>query len=149
MGAYHIIYDSYLRDRVVRRSVLSHYNDCNVLSMHALIGGFSDEGALWADEMIAVIDENLRVAYEFFTSELSGIKLMRPQGTYMLYLDCADWCRDHGVPIGQLQARGVRCGVVWQNGEAFMYPDTIRMNLALPLSLEKEALRRLKEYVFI
>ena len=44
VGSYHIIYNKYLRDRVVRRSEMSHYNECNVLSMHALIGSFSPEG---------------------------------------------------------------------------------------------------------
>ena len=40
VGSYHIIYNKYLRDRVVRRGEMSHYNECNVLSMHALIGSF-------------------------------------------------------------------------------------------------------------
>ena len=49
----------------------------------------------------------------------------------------------------QLQARGVRCGVVWQNGEDFFWPDTIRVNLALPRARLEEALARLKNYVFV
>ena len=149
VGAYHVIYNDYLRDRVVRRSVLSHYNDCNVLSVRALIGGFSPEGERWTEEMISVIDGNLRYACDFIAEHFKGVRVMRPQGTYMLFLDCGDWCRAHGVPIGELQARGVRCGVIWQNGEAFVYPDSIRMNLALPQSRLIEALDRLKKYAFI
>ena len=149
VGSYHIIYNKYLRDRVVRRSELSHYNDCNVLSVHALIGGFSPEGEQWAEEMISVIDANLKYACDFIAENFPGVRVMRPEGTYMLYLDCGDWCREHGVSIGELQARGVRCGVVWQNGEAFVYPDSIRMNLALPFQLEREAFDRLKKYAFI
>ena len=42
-----------------------------------------------------------------------------------------------------------RCGVIWQNGEAFFWPDTIRMNLALPKSRLVEAMGRLEKYVFI
>ena len=44
IGSYHIIYDSYLRDRVRRRSAMSHYNAMNVLSMHALIGAYQPQG---------------------------------------------------------------------------------------------------------
>ena len=149
VGSYHIIYNKYLRDRVVNQSRLSHYNDCNVLSVHALIGAFSPEGAEWTDEMIAVVDDNLGYACDFISAHFPGVKVMRPQGTYMLFLDCGDWCRQHGVSIRELQARGVRCGVIWQNGEAFFHPDSIRMNFALPHSLAVEAMDRLKKYVFI
>lgn len=149
VGSYHIIYNKYLRDRIVRQSVVSHYNDCNVLSMHALIGGFSPEGEQWADEMIAVIDQNLAYACKFIKENFEGVRVMRPQGTYMLFLDCGEWCRTHGVGIRELQARGVRCGVIWQNGEDFAFPNSIRMNLALPYTRVVEAFDRLKKYAFI
>ena len=149
VGSYHIIYNKYLRDRVVTQSRLSHYNDCNVLSVHALMGAFSPEGEEWTDEMIAVVDSNLGYACDFINAHFPGVKVMRPQGTYMLFLDCGDWCRQHGISIQELQERGVRCGVIWQNGEAFFHPDSIRMNFALPHSLAVEAMDRLKKYVFI
>ena len=143
-----MIYNPYLRDRMQRRAALTHYNEPNVLSMHALIGGYRDSGD-WADEMIRVIDENLEYACAFIREHFAGVKVMRPQGTYMLFLDCGDWCRAHGVTIKELQERGVRCGVIWQNGEFFFLPDSIRMNLALPKSRLVEAMERLKKYVFI
>lgn len=149
VGSYHIIYNKYLRDRVLRQSRLSHYNDCNVLSVHALIGGFSPEGEAWADEMIQVVNGNLQYACDFIRDNFPGVKVMCPQGTYMLFLDCGDFCRSHGISISQLQERGVGCGVIWQNGEDFLLPDSIRMNFALPRSLAEEAMERLKKYVFV
>ncbi len=149
VGSYHIIYNKYLRDRILRQSRLSHYNDCNVLSVHALIGGFSPDGEAWADEMIQVVNGNLQYACDFIRDNFPGVKVMRPQGTYMLFLDCGDFCRSHGISISQLQERGVRCGVIWQNGEDFLLPDSIRMNFALPRSLAEEAMERLKKYVFV
>lgn len=149
VGSYHIIYNKYLRDRILRQSRLSHYNDCNVLSVHALIGGFSPEGEAWADEMIQVVNGNLQYACDFIRDNFPGVKVMRPQGTYMLFLDCGDFCRSHGISISQLQERGVRCGVIWQNGEDFLLPDSIRMNFALPRSLAEEAMERLRKYVFL
>lgn len=149
VGSYHIIYNKYLRERVLRQSRLSHYNDCNVLSVHALIGGFSPEGEAWAEEMIQVVKGNLDYACGFIRDNFPGVKVMRPQGTYMLFLDCGDFCRSRGISISQLQERGVRCGVIWQNGEDFMFPDSIRMNFALPRSLAEEAMERLRKYVFL
>ncbi len=48
-----------------------------------------------------------------------------------------------------LQYRGVKAGVIWQDGEAFVMKDTIRMNLALPTRVLKEAMERLKEKAFV
>ena len=149
VGSYHIIYNKYLRDRVVRQSAMTHYNDLNVLSVRALTGAFCREGEEWAEEMISVIDENIDYACKFISENFPGVSFMRPQGTYMLVLDCGEFCRAKGITITELQHRGIRCGVIWQNGEAFIYPNSIRMNLALPKSRLIEAMDRLKKYVFI
>ena len=149
VGSYHIIYNKYLRDRVVRQSAMTHYNDLNVLSVRALTGAFCREGEEWAEEMISVIDENIGYACGFISENFPGVSFMRPQGTYMLFLDCGEFCRAKGITITELQHRGIRCGVIWQNGEAFIYPNSIRMNLALPKSRLIEAMDRLKKYVFI
>ena len=148
VGSYHVIYNDCLRERVERRGVLSHYNEPNILAVHALIGAYRDGGP-WCDEMIRVVDENLRYACDFIGAHFPGVSVMRPQGTYMLYLDCGVWCREHGVPIAELLARGVRCGVIWQNGEAFFWPDSIRMNLALPKARLVEAMERLRAHAFV
>ena len=149
IGSYHIIFNSVLRDRVRRISDATHYNDCNVLSLHALLGAYSPAGEEWVDEMRLVIDENLRYACDFIAAHFPGVKAMRPEGTYMLFLDCGDWLRAHGCSLRELAHRGVRAGVIWQDGEAFHAPDSIRMNLALPRALLIEAMSRLEKYAFI
>ena len=149
VGSYHIVYNRYLRERLVRQSEQSHYNSCNVLSMHALVGAYSPEGEAWCEEMIRTVDGNFAYACGFIKENFPGVRLMRPQGTYMLFLDCHDWCAANGVSIGELQRRAVRKGVIWQNGEDFVWPETIRMNLALPLSRLEEAMERLKAYAFV
>ena len=44
--------------------------------------------------------------------------------------------------------RGARAGVIWQDGAAFAWPDSIRMNLALPHSRLVEAMERLRVHAF-
>lgn len=149
VGSYHVVYNSLLKDRIRREAEITHYNSMNVLSMHALIAAYSKEGAAWTDELLQVLDRNLRFACLFIREHFKGVKCMLPEGTYMLYLDCADWCSAHGVGINELQERGVRKGVIWQNGEAFCRKNTIRMNLALPFTLVEEVFSRLKNEVFI
>lgn len=148
VGSYHIVYDKYLRDRLLRQSSLGHYNSPNVLSMHALIGAYSPEGHEWVDELCQVLSGNVDYAYQYITSHFKGVSLSKPQGTYMLYLDCSGWCKEHGRTLDQLLKAGWDVGVIWQDGRPFNRPFTIRMNLALPLSRVQEAFGRLSQHVF-
>ncbi|MDO4870458.1 MAG: aminotransferase class I/II-fold pyridoxal phosphate-dependent enzyme [Bacillota bacterium] len=149
VGSYHIIYNDYLRDRVVRQSSLSVYNAMNVLSMHALIGAYKDEGMAWVDELRQVLTANVDYACDFIAEHFKGIEVSHPQGTYMLLLDCGQWLRENGKTIDELLRGGVEVGVLWQDGRQFNRPDSIRMNLALPTSRVKEAFERLAKYVII
>ena len=149
VGSYHIIYNPWIRDRVMKESSLCHYNDANVLSMHALMGAYRQEGEEWVDELCAVITENVEYACDHIEKHYPGVTVSRPQGTYMLFLDCEEWCRSHDMTLEELEKAGWDVGVIWQDGKMFHGEYSIRMNLALPLSRVKEAFRRLDEYVFL
>ncbi|MGX8678867.1 MAG: MalY/PatB family protein [Sphaerochaetaceae bacterium] len=148
IGSYRIIYNPALRDRVAKESSLSHYNDMNVLSMHALIGAYRSEGYEWVDELCQVLSGNINWAFDYIKSHYEGIEVSKPQGTYMLFLDCSSWCRDHSKTIDELLKAGSDVGVAWQDGRPFGGEHTIRMNLALPLSRVQEAFARLSKHVF-
>ena len=148
IGSYHIIYNKWLRERMDRETALSHYNKMNVLSMHALIGAYQPEGYEWVDELCEVLSGNVNYACDFIEKHFEGVELSKPEGTYMLFLDCTKWCEKHGKTIAELQQMGWDVGVAWQDGRAFHGPCHIRMNLALPLSRVQEAFDRLDKYVF-
>lgn len=149
IGSYHIIYNKWLRDRIEKESSLPHYNGMNVLSMHALIGAYKPEGYEWVDELKQVLTKNVAYACDYIENHFESIRVSRPQGTYMLFLDCTDWCNAHDKTIDELLKIGWDIGVAWQDGRAFHGPCHIRMNLALPLSRVQEAFDRLQKYVFI
>ncbi len=148
IGSYHIIYSDYLRDRVAAQSEKSHYNSMNVLSMHALLGAYEPAGHEWVDELCQVIDGNVSYACDFIERRLEGVRVVRPQGTYMLFIDCAGWLEAHGKTLDELLRAGWEVGVGWQDGRPFHGPTHIRMNLALPLSRVQEAFGRLDTHVF-
>ncbi len=147
-GSYHVIYNPCLRDRMEKVSASTHYNKCNVLSMHALVGAYKDEGREWVDELCQTLKGNIDYAYEFITSNFQGVSLAKPEGTYMLFLDCRNWCAEQGVTLDDVLKEGIRVGVIWQDGRPFYGEYCIRVNLALPFALVKEAMDRLKKYVF-
>ncbi len=148
IGSYHIICDPVLRDRIKKESSLCHYNDINVLSMHALIGAYSDEGHLWADELCEVLTENVQYAVDFIRTNFDGLTVQEPEGTYMLFVDCEEWCNKHSKTLKELEEQCWRVGVALQDGAMFNGPYSVRINLALPLSRVQEAMERLKKYVF-
>ena len=148
IGSYHIIYNPHLRSRVRKESSLCHYNDMYVLSMHALIGAYQAEGYEWVDELCTVLTGNVRYATDYIRSHFEGVSVAEPEGTYMLFPDCSEWCRAHGKSLRELEKAAWRVGVALQDGAMFGGPWNVRINLALPLSRVEEAMRRLDQYVF-
>lgn len=148
VGSYSIIYNPWLRDRVAKEASLSHYNSQNVLSMYALIGAYQDEGYEWLEELRQVLTENVDFACNYIREHFEGVKVCRPQGTYMLFVDCTDWCKAHGRTIDDVEQAAWAVGVAFQDGRQFCGPCHVRINLALPLSRVKEAFDRLDKYVF-
>ena len=149
VGSYHIIYNKALRDRVLARSEKPHYNEMNVLSMHALLGAYTPEGREWVDELCEVLSGNVNFACDFITRHFPGVQVAKPEGTYMLFLDCTDWCAAHEKTLEDVLHAGWDVGVAWQDGRMFHHPCAIRMNLALPRALVEEAFNRLSAYVFV
>ena len=148
VGSYHIIYNKWLHDRCLKEASLGHYNSMNVMSMHALIGAYSPEGSQWVKELNETITGNVDFACGYIAEHFEGVTVSRPQGTYMLFIDCAGWLEKHGKTMDELMRAGWDVGVVWQDGRAFHGQTHIRLNLALPLSRVQEAFRRLDKYVF-
>ena len=148
VGSYHIVYNKMLKDRCDKESSLSHYNAMNVMSMHALMGAYTPAGYEWVEELNRTIAGNIDFACSYIEKHFAGVTFSKPQGTYMLFIDCGKWLENHGKTMDQLLKAGWDVGVVWQDGRAFHGQTHIRLNLALPLSRVKEAFQRLDKYVF-
>ena len=148
VGSYSIIYNSWLRHRIEKESSLCHYNSMNLLSMYALIGAYKDEGYEWVDELRQVITGNVDFACDYIEKHFDGVAVSKPQGTYMLFLDCTGWCQKHGKTMDELERMCWDVGVALQDGRMFHGPHHLRVNLALPLHRVQEAFHRLDQYVF-
>lgn len=148
VGSYRIVYNKRLRDQMDKEAKLTQYNHMNVLSMHALIGAYRPEGAQWVDQLCQVLSGNIAYACDYIHKHFEGVKVSKPEGTYMLFVDCSEWCRNHSKTIDQVEQAAWEVGVAVQDGRPFYGPCHIRMNLALPLSRVQEAFARLDKYVF-
>ena len=148
VGSYHVIYNKLLKDRQDKESSLSHYNGMNMMSMYALIGAYKPEGYEWTEELCQTISGNVNWACDYIAEHFEGVTVSKPQGTYMLFIDCEKWLEKHGKTMDELMKAGWDVGVIWQDGRAFHGKTHIRLNLALPLSRVQEAFERLDKYVF-
>lgn len=149
IGAYHVIPNKEIREKVDKVSVATHYNYCNVLSMYALTGAYTKDGGIWTDELNETINKNVFLTYDFFKNELKDIEVSRPEGTYMFLIDCGRWCVNNNISFDNLLKKGIYEGIIWNDGRAFHAGESIRLNLALPYDILEEALNRMKESIFI
>ena len=144
-NSYRVVYNKFLKDGTDKAS----HGGIHVLSMHALMGAYSDAGMRWVDELNQVLTQNVNYVCDYVNEKFPGVSVSRGQGTYMLYLDCSEWLKAHPeCDMDELLRRGYRKGVIWQDGRGFKLDNTIRLNVALPHELVKQAMDRLDKYVF-
>ena len=148
IGSYHIIYNDELQERVTREGSLTNYNEMNVLSMHALIGGYSAQGREWLGELNRTLEGNAGFAEAYIREHFPGVSAAMPQGTYMMWLDLKEYLDRSGRTLDEVLHAGWDVGVGWQDGRQFEGPANIRLNLASPRSRIEEAFGRMKRYIF-
>ena len=111
-------------------------------------GGFAPGKPKDGFSVIPMWVADMNFACDFITRHFPGVQVAKPEGTYMLFLDCTDWCAAHEKAGGRA-ARRLGCGRGLAGGRMFHHPCAIRMNLALPRALVEEAFNRLSAYVFV
>lgn len=103
-------------------------------------------GENWLEELMTYLEENYRFARNFFTTNIPEIKLVEPEGTYLLWLDC----RGLGLNDKELDS------FIKEKARLLLEPGTIfgtggsgfqRMNIACPRQRLEEALLRLERAV--
>ncbi len=148
VGSYSIVYNPEIRRKMNKLNSLHTYNKMNVMSIAALKGAYTPGGEEWLGELLQTIRENVEFGVDYIRKNFKGVDVAMPQGTYMLFIDCKEWLDAHGKDMDWLLNEGWIHGVYWQDGRAFAGQTCIRINLASPMCMIKEAFERLDKYVF-
>ena len=146
--AYHVVYGEELREKLATYSQRTNYNTLNVLSMHALLGAYSEQGRAWVDELNCVLERNCCFMAELLQG-VGGIDVTMPEGTYMLFADLSGYCARTDRTQREVLEAGWDVGVGWQDGAPFGGPCHVRLNVASPLARIEEAGERLLEHVLL
>ncbi len=130
-----------------RQAIQSHLNKmgvsvANPFNLVAFEAAYR-EGDDWLNALMAYLQNTCDEAIEFIQTHLPAIKVIRPQGTYLLWLDCRKLKLDHAALnhfFIQEAKLGLSPGAMFgRGGEGFM-----RMNIGTPKANVMAALLRLK-----
>lgn len=95
--------------------------------------------APWLDAMLAYVAGNMEYAIDYLAKHLPEVQPLRPQGTYLLWLDC----RGLGLDVAGLKELMFRkAKVIFNEGSMFGTEGEgwLRINLACPRSIVEQAL---------
>lgn len=121
------------------------YGGPNVLALTACQAAY-DKGEAWLTQLLEFLQRQCHTVNQYLTERLPQVKMIRPEGTYLLWLDF----RSLGLSEDQLEKLIVQDARLWLDrgnmfgsaGEGFE-----RVNIACPESILSEALERLEKAI--
>lgn len=122
-------------------------------AQHGMLGGVNllglvaaeaayRSGQEWLEQVLAYLEANRDFTYEFVKANLPGVKMAKPEATYLAWLDC----READLPDGPYQFFLKEAKAALNDGKAFGTGGEgfVRLNFGCPRSLLQEALERMQ-----
>jgi cysteine-S-conjugate beta-lyase len=103
-------------------------------------------GDEWLEQLLDYLQANLDFTMKYFKEKIPKIRVIKPQGTYLLWLDCRGLGLDDKALSNFMKGQakiGLDDGSMFGAGGSGFE----RMNIACPRSLLKEALQRIEKAV--
>jgi cystathionine beta-lyase len=117
----------------------------NLFGYTALEAAYN-QGDEWLEQVLDYLQGNLDYLKEYMENEIPKIKVIDPEGTYLIWLDCRDLDMDN-KNLSNFMKKNAKVGledgfIFGESGSGFM-----RMNIACPRSILNEALNRIENAV--
>lgn len=145
VNSYAIVPNDTLRRRLFKWLDANEISEPPIFSTIAIIAAFQN-GEPWRRELISYIEENIRFVEDYLNKYIPGIKAIRPQATFLVWLDCRGLHLDHDALIDLFvnKARlALNDGEMFgKGGEGYM-----RLNVGAPRALLKKALDQLRDSI--
>ena len=117
----------------------------NIFGLVAMEAAFL-YGDEWLAQLLDYLEENLKFTMDYFSKRIPKIKIIKPQGTYLVWLDCRNLGMDNQT-LKSFMREESRVGF----DDGFLFGEAgsgfERMNIACPRSLLNEALGRIETAV--
>ncbi len=134
-----------IRKKVLKQLDRVGYSQVNLMGLVACEAAYK-YGRQWLNELKKYLLDNLNFLRDYLETNIPQIKLIEPEGTYLIWLDCSAL----GLEDKELEKFIVEKAKLWldsgyifgKEGEGFQ-----RINIACPRETLKKALEQLKEAV--
>lgn len=134
-----------IRKKVLKQLDRVGYSQVNLMGLIACEAAYK-YGRQWLNELKEYLLDNLNFLRDYLETNIPQIKLIEPEGTYLIWLDCSAL----GLEDKELEKFIVEEAKLWldsgyifgKEGEGFQ-----RINIACPRETLKKALEQLKEAV--
>lgn len=136
--------DAEVRNRIDRAININEVCDVNPFGVIALQAAYSDEGYEWLTQLRAYISANYDLLCERFARELPKCKVMRMEGTYLVWIDCSEL----HIPSDEIEEMLMHENKVWVNAGSMYGAEGaafIRVNMACTSELLNEGITRIVE----
>lgn len=130
-----------LRKQFVKVQAQSEQDTLNTFGMVATQAAYN-EGKPWLNDLLRYLQKNVDFACQFFQEHLPKIGVLKPEGTYLLWLDFSAY----DLSDKALQDKLINeAGVVLNPGISFGPSGSkhMRLNVACPQEILKEGLQRI------
>lgn len=145
VSSYAIVPNEEIRRPFYRWLEANELNEPTLFAPIATLAAFS-QGEAWRQEMLHYIEGNIRLVMEFCMVHVPQIKPLCPQASFLVWLDCRKLGLNHEQLVNLFVDRAhlaLNDGEMFgPGGEGFM-----RMNVASPRSVIRQALEQLSEAV--
>jgi cystathionine beta-lyase len=145
VSSYAIVPDESLRERFFGWLEANEMNAAPMFSPIATIAAFK-HGEPWRQEMVRYIEGNVDAVIDFCARELPQIKPLRPQASFLVWLDC----RALGMSREERNDLFInKAGLALNDGETFSPGGEgfMRLNVAVPRSVLMKAMNQLKDAI--
>lgn len=135
------IQDKKLRDRFREENSRTGFSMLNAMGIVATQAAYQ-YGQQWRDGLVAYLEQNVKYIEKKLNALDCGIKLIRPEGTYLLWLDC----RELQLSDRQLADFFANKAKLWlHTGRTFGLGGSgfMRMNVACPKSTIENAMKNI------
>ena len=142
-NSYAVIENPSLRQKFQKRQLANNQHEISGLGFLATEAAYR-HGKPWLTELKAVLEENIDFVVDYFAKEAPRLRVMKPQGTYLVWLDFSDY----GLTDVQLfHLLREEAKVVLNRGSDFGQEGKghARLNTAAPKTMIKEICRRIAE----
>lgn len=140
-----IIPNKDVREKFRYENMITGYSQCNAVGLEATKSVYT-KGDKWVDELIEYLEGNLSFVRDFLKEKLPKVKLVEPEGTYLIWLDFSKITDSHK----ELEDLIVDKAHLWLDPGIIFGKETSlfeRINIACPRSILKQAMEQLYDAI--